>query len=534
MSNLSNQQINSSFSGLLQVPGGVTSTLQTVQDGNGNSTGLQISTNGIGGSTSNNFIPSVNAVSVPNAISRPISDGFGDFISVKDFGAIGNGVADDTTAIQNAINAAVSGYANAIYFPFGNYLITSTINIKGSTTVQKRLTLFGAGNQDSAPTITGSFDGYLIDCSGTSALFNEPCAFVGLHLINTNNGSGIGSAGCIKAEYTGRVLIENCYLRFQNTGLKMYYTICPEIRNTFFVGDDKTNPNITYSRGIYGGSSTLKMYGGRVYSCYICFDITGDTYLFSGVNCEFSTIIFRQQGMTSLLVDACHFETSGMLWTNATTLPNTTTSPWTDTAGPNDGSQWIAGVTFNNCVIYFTTLGTAAGVGAPLFVQKNYGNLTLTNNVFDLSGSQALATISQSFNYSTATSIPAGTNLVSLNNNGFNDPATIPDAYSLYFRNDTGDGSNLAVKMSRASIINYFNPTTNNTVTCGDGTHQWSNVYATKYTIGNGPQWLSGTGTPLAVVSAPVGSFYSRTDGGASTSFYVKESGTGATGWVAK
>ena len=88
--------------------------------------------------------------------------------------------------------------------------------------------------------------------------------------------------------------------------------------------------------------------------------------------------------------------------------------------------------------------------------------------------------------------------------------------------------------MSRASIINYFNPTTNNTVACGDGTHQWSNVYATKYTIGNGPQWLSGTGTPLGVVSAPVGSFYSRVDGGTGTSFYVKQSGTDATGWVAK
>jgi hypothetical protein len=43
------------------------------------------------------------------------------------------------------------------------------------------------------------------------------------------------------------------------------------------------------------------------------------------------------------------------------------------------------------------------------------------------------------------------------------------------------------------------------------------------------------TGTPLGVVVAPVGSIAVRTDGGAATSFYVKESGTGAsTGWVAK
>ena len=42
------------------------------------------------------------------------------------------------------------------------------------------------------------------------------------------------------------------------------------------------------------------------------------------------------------------------------------------------------------------------------------------------------------------------------------------------------------------------------------------------------------TGTPEAKVTAPVGSIARRTDGGVSTSFYVKQSGTGNTGWVAK
>ncbi len=45
---------------------------------------------------------------------------------------------------------------------------------------------------------------------------------------------------------------------------------------------------------------------------------------------------------------------------------------------------------------------------------------------------------------------------------------------------------------------------------------------------------LSGTGSPEGVVIAGVGSLYLRTDGGPVTSLYVKESGTEATGWVAK
>lgn len=45
---------------------------------------------------------------------------------------------------------------------------------------------------------------------------------------------------------------------------------------------------------------------------------------------------------------------------------------------------------------------------------------------------------------------------------------------------------------------------------------------------------LMGNGTPEAKITAPVGALYVRLDGGASTTLYVKESGSAATGWVAK
>jgi hypothetical protein len=45
---------------------------------------------------------------------------------------------------------------------------------------------------------------------------------------------------------------------------------------------------------------------------------------------------------------------------------------------------------------------------------------------------------------------------------------------------------------------------------------------------------ITGTGSPESSVTASVGALYIRTDGGTSTTLYVKESGTGNTGWVAK
>lgn len=44
----------------------------------------------------------------------------------------------------------------------------------------------------------------------------------------------------------------------------------------------------------------------------------------------------------------------------------------------------------------------------------------------------------------------------------------------------------------------------------------------------------TGTGTPEGAVTASVGSLFLRQDGGAGTTLYVKESGSGATGWVGK
>lgn len=49
-----------------------------------------------------------------------------------------------------------------------------------------------------------------------------------------------------------------------------------------------------------------------------------------------------------------------------------------------------------------------------------------------------------------------------------------------------------------------------------------------------GITWTSGAGSPEGVVTAPVGSLYSRSDGSLLSSLYVKESGSGNTGWVGK
>jgi hypothetical protein len=64
--------------------------------------------------------------------SRTLATRFADSANVKDFGAIGNGVANDTAAIQAAINYMNTTYSGGIVFvPAGNYYVPGGLTLKG-------------------------------------------------------------------------------------------------------------------------------------------------------------------------------------------------------------------------------------------------------------------------------------------------------------------------------------------------------------------------------------------------------------------
>ena len=65
------------------------------------------------------------------ATLRNLVDKVREVVSVKDFGAVGDGVADDTAAVQAAVNAA-----NCVYFPAGTYKVTERILGKSNLTIR--------------------------------------------------------------------------------------------------------------------------------------------------------------------------------------------------------------------------------------------------------------------------------------------------------------------------------------------------------------------------------------------------------------
>lgn len=114
-----------------------------------------------------------------------------DWLNVKSaaYGAKGDGSTDDTTAIQNAINAAISAGARVVYFPAGTYKISSVLTIN---TAPNSITLLGDGPQASIIKQT-STTANGITISSSSGTVTNPQIF-GLQFLGPGSGSGVGVA----------------------------------------------------------------------------------------------------------------------------------------------------------------------------------------------------------------------------------------------------------------------------------------------------------------------------------------------------
>jgi hypothetical protein len=134
------------------------------------------------------------------AVNRAINLKLAESISVKDFGAVGDGTTDDTVAIQNAINATV--YGGTLHIPAGSYLVTA-----GLTVVNKPIRIVGDGFMSTyilgASTIGSTvdiltFNGDSVSSSALEGYYlsdiniKPKSGTPGRHGLNLGNGIGVG------------------------------------------------------------------------------------------------------------------------------------------------------------------------------------------------------------------------------------------------------------------------------------------------------------------------------------------------------
>lgn len=79
------------------------------------------------------------------AVATTVQAKLREIVSVKDFGAVGNGVANDTVAIQAAINAGIASNKPFILnFPVGEFLVSDELSF---TTATQSFAIVGAGRE---------------------------------------------------------------------------------------------------------------------------------------------------------------------------------------------------------------------------------------------------------------------------------------------------------------------------------------------------------------------------------------------------
>lgn len=121
-------------------------------------------------------------------------------LNVKDFGAVGDGLADDTAAIQAAIDAAENAGGGTVYLPPGMYKTTSTIRIDSHY-----INLKGIGNKSK---IVSAHTGDLLNITPpTTTVIPFFCTVSDLWL-QGNPSSGHG----IKVSYAFNVTLRDLYI----------------------------------------------------------------------------------------------------------------------------------------------------------------------------------------------------------------------------------------------------------------------------------------------------------------------------------
>lgn len=108
-------------------------------------------------------------------------------ISVKDYGAVGNGVADDTIPISNAVNECARLGGGRVYFDPGTYITSSPILLSSKAGVSFE----GAGPSASIIKTSGSANAFTL--TGCSGFFIRG---IGITSAATSPGTALALSGC--------------------------------------------------------------------------------------------------------------------------------------------------------------------------------------------------------------------------------------------------------------------------------------------------------------------------------------------------
>jgi hypothetical protein len=219
----------------------------------------------------------VTGVDSTHPITRSFQGKLDDIVSVRDFGAVGDGTTNDTAAINRAIKQIYSITYNdntpkvrrTIYFPAGTYLVSTTVLIPPYASFRgdgRQNTILSSANV-TAPILKTTDSQF----NGTGSTTSRDLLIEGIGLQQTGNASLITSAAMM--------LDGTKAARFMNMSFRGNTTANASLNNLVYITDTVSSVRS------------------------VTFDQCSFTYAGSGVN-----IVAQSSGISSVRIDNCYFD----------------------------------------------------------------------------------------------------------------------------------------------------------------------------------------------------------------------------------
>lgn len=513
---------------------------------------------------------------------------------VKNYGATGDGVTDDTTAIQSAINDCAAAGGGVVYFPPGTYAVTQlTINAQDNVQLQ------GAGLASTVKWVwnAASAAGSMLTIkSGTdrtrvsllqfdgSGLTN-PAAGQSNHLIaiGTGAGGGVTETQIMQCKFTGmvassgdgvhvlgaagnlvsRLWVDDCVFdgcrRYGVGGeqgfaflwvINNYFTACETDIALVATADVNSDAIIIANNIVNHTGSTrhaVRIEGGST---------TQITRLVYGVNIVlggFATLTNASMGTWagSVQTSGNFANTDAVLRIfgnvqEITLSQNVIDRTSTASAGPcvtiEKATTSPSIIRLGSCIL----ANEVTGAGFVKIVDAtniSVGSCNMRSTDADVSTMfgvdvQAVTTNVTNVLVGPGNQITAGAHsmkaCVRLLANG----ANIVDCSVVGSQGSTCDyGLQMEVGGGGGNLTSGFILYHGNNFDSATGSINqvgWSGFVRIGFNAGTfGSNLFEGSGTPEGVITARIGSVYLNTAGGAGATWWYKESGTGNTGWIA-
>lgn len=508
----------------------------------------------------------------------------GIYFNVKDpaYGAAGDGVTDDRAAIQLAIDDAVAA-GGTVFFPPGTYLcgksganpysfvLDGVSNIRflgcgwGNTTLLQSGS--AGGGAYNLVRITGGCDSIefellSFDQSGISAVLADQCHLVNIlearivKLLNCRFAGGVATAGAYvhiggSAGDTCEIIwIAGCEMRLPG-GPCVWLE--GESRVIWVIDSDLVSAvdRVIRLDGTVGtGISDVKVMGNHIENTTTEYAVHGTTQL-ERIALHDNLILghVAMTDVTKLQIQACEIYASVAGF--ADPVVEVVDSTYVQCQGVIIGraSTSDAGLiwrldTCDTCQVQENTWiqEGAAGIGyavdtSKLQLQTCLVRATNPGAAGDCFTIEAVADVDniQITNLNVAADAGAWTNAIHILSSGGDfgvvqvTPGVLDNCDVGVFFDENGHGAGVftGLLMVAGGVIEA-------------ATAAWqvsaSGIYVRVASNAStfGANVIAGNGSPEGAVTARVGSMYMRLDGGAGTSLYIKETGTGNTGWAGK